>query len=536
MHRKTLLIGMAALCLAAVSATGTAPEIKPAPNAPLKLALVIASHMVLQREMAVPIWGAASPGERIVVEFAGQHKEVTADASGKWMAKLDPMVASAEPRELLVQSKIRDSKIMVSDVLVGEVWVGSGQSNMMNAVSLYVQGDPVLAAQVAAAPYPGLRLLLRADRDWPNAGGRWAVADVQSISIFSAQFFAFGVRLHQELGVPVGLMLGAVGGTPSGFWLSEEAYRCDASCQEVASKAAAVYSPEKAWKQYQQQLAQWERAVEVAKAKGATRMPRKPDEPVKPGECYGKIGHFYEPFIRALQPLAIRGVLWDQGEGGTAIEGVDQFTLMGALIRGWRKEWGQGDFPFIYVQKPNGGGCAWDDQNPVTNQAQKFEPLPAAVPEDGDAVEASIRIMRYPGAAMTISSDLGPGIHPVNKSGYAHRDVDVALAVAYGRKLEYYGPLYQSHRVEGGKIRVAFTHVGQGLAFKHGDQLQGFAVAGADKVFRWADATIDGDSVVVSSAAVANPLHVRYAWSVKRPWANLFNKDGFPAIPFRTDE
>jgi sialate O-acetylesterase len=236
-------------------------------------------------------------------------------------------------------------------------------------------------------------------------------------------------------------------------------------------------------------------------------------------------------------PFGIRGVLWDQGESGTAVFGVDQYTLMGALIRGWRKEWGQGDFPFLYVQKPSGEGCAWDPEDPVTNKANKFAPLPAAVPATASGVyrETHVRIAQYPGTAMVISTDLGSGIHPTNKSGYGSRAARVALGMVYGRKIEYYGPVYASHKVEGNKVRVSFTHVGAGLAFKHGDKLQGFAVAGEDKVFHWADAVIDGDTVVVTSDKVAKPVAVRYAWADKHPWANLFNKDGLPAQTFRTD-
>ena len=490
-------------------------------SAEVKLPPVISSHMVLQRDMAVPVWGTAAPNEKVTVKFRDQQKETVADGKGNWLVKLDPLKAGG-PDVLTVNS------VKLDDVLVGEVWVGSGQSNMQMGSRSYVQGDSVLAANVLAAPYPKIRLV--------RIKTAWAVADKDSLPSFSALLFSFGLRLQKELDVPVGLMVGAVGGTPSGFWLSEEAYRADAACKDVAAKAAATYSPEKAQQAYEQQVAKWEKDVAAAKAKGEARLPRKPSAPVKPGECSGKIGNLYQAHVRPFQPFGIRGVLWDQGESGTAIQDIDQCTLMGALIRGWRQEWGQGDFPFIYIQKPSGNGCAWDVTNPVTTQAQKFEPLPATVPNDGGYVETHIRIMQYPNTAMAISSDLGPNTHPSNKSGYGHRAADVALGMVYGRKIEYYGPLYQSHSVEEGRIRVKFSHVGKGLAFKNGDKLQGFAVAGADKVFHWADAAIDGDAVVVGSAAVPKPVAVRYAWANKRTWANLFNQDGLPAVTFRTDD
>jgi sialate O-acetylesterase len=331
-------------------------------------------------------------------------------------------------------------------------------------------------------------------------------------------------------------MVGAVGGTPSGYWLSAEQLAADEPCQALIKKYAATFNMDEAQKKYEAELAKWEQ--DDAKAKqDKTRPPRKPNPPVKPGEATGnKVGCLYAAHVQPFIPYAIRGVVWDQGESGTALNGVDQYTLMGGLIRGWRKEWNQGEFPFIYIQKPSGGGCAWDNANPVTNKGEKFEPLPAKVPADGQYVETHIKIMNYRNTAMAISSDLGPGVHPTNKSGYGHRAADVALGLVYGKKVEYYGPVFDSVKIDGNKARVSFKHVGRGLAFKNGDKLQGFAVAGVDKNFHWADATIDGDAVVLTCTEVSQPAFVRYAWANNRRWANLFNKDGLPAIPFRTDQ
>jgi sialate O-acetylesterase len=405
---------------------------------------------------------------------------------------------------------------------VGEVWIGSGQSNMDMPVNKYRNGDPVLATNAATA-YPHLRIIRSG---WKG----WEASTPDSNARFSALLFSFGVPLQKELNVPVGLMVGAVGGTPSGFWLTEDMYRSDPACKAAAAKFAETFSME-AQRQYTNALAQWE----LAAASAGTNPPARPVLAPTPPESTGKIGHLFEAHIRNYVPFAIRGVLWDQGESGTAIRGVDQYAVMGALIRGWRQLWGQGDFPFIYVQKPSGGGAAWDPSDPVTRLAEPFGALPPAPPADGRDRELHIRIMQYPRTAMAISSDLGPGIHPACKSGYGARAARVALGLAYGRPVEYYGPVYQSHAVEGGTIRIRFTHVGQGLAFRGGDKLQGFAVAGADRKFHWADAVIDGDTVVASSDKVPAPVAIRYAWSQKHRWANLFNKDGLPALPFRTD-
>jgi sialate O-acetylesterase len=517
---------------------------------------VISSHMVLQRDIPAPIWGKAAPDEKVTVELVSstgqgqaiQKKEVVSDAQGKWKVTLDPMQACAEPRTMIISDG--NDKKEITDVLVGEVWVGSGQSNMAGGGGGYEKGDSVLAANIAAGPYPHLRLI-KPDKPWMEA-------TPDNIRAFSALLFSFGLPVHKELKVPMGLMVGAVGGTPSGYWLSQEAYESDTACKAMVEEYAKTYNYEEAVKKHEANLEKWKKEVEEAKAvtNSVQKIPKQPEKPLKAGECRNKVGHLYEKNIRPYIPYAIRGVLWDQGESGTAIQGVDQYTLMGALIKGWRNEWGQPpaqnsgapgrDFAFIYVQKPSGGGCAWDYADAVTCKADKFEKLPASVPMDGEYRENHVRIMRYPNTFMATSSDLGPGVHPVNKSGYGARSARVALGGVYGKPVEIYGPVYKSHKIDGKKVVISFDHVGKGLVFKNGDQLQGFAVsgedvssskspAGAKGKFVWADAVIDGNTVVVSSETVTNPVAVRYAWAGQHKWANLFNKDGLPALPFRTD-
>jgi sialate O-acetylesterase len=354
---------------------------------------------------------------------------------------------------------------------------------------------------------------------------------------FSALLFAFGSRLQTELKVPVGLMVGAVGGTPSGYWLTEEMYRSDAACQAQVKEFAATYDFEAATKGYERVLAAFKAQEEKAKQGGPKVVGRAPVPPGQPGECAGEIGHLYKKHILPYVPYAIRGVWWDQGESGTAITGVDQYRAMGALIKGWRQAWGL-EFPFLYTQKASGGGTAWDLENPTTKLASPFAPLPANPPATADGIrrEVHVKIQEYPKTAMVTSTDLGSGTHPFNKTGYAERALRVALGFVYGQPIETCGPVYASHTIEGSKVRVKFTHLGQGLATRHSDKLQGFMIAGADKKFVWADAVIEGDSVLVSSPAVAQPAAVRYAWSNFPAWANLFNKDGLPALTFRTDD
>ncbi|MFT7302893.1 MAG: sialate O-acetylesterase [Akkermansiaceae bacterium] len=358
----------------------------------------------------------------------------------------------------------------------------------------------------------------------------------------SCQFlFAYGESLHRELDVPVGLILGAVGGTPSGAWLSQEAYDGSDACKKSLAEFSKNFDADGAQKAYEAKLAVWEKRVAEAKAKGEKAKGRKPGPPAKPGQMTrGGVGNLYERFIRPVVGYGIRGVLWDQGELGTAITGVDQYSVMGALISGWRKEWGQGEFPFIYVQKQSGGGPAFSpkDENQITREADPYQVPPASVPKVGDGARRLefIRIMDYPSAHMVSAADLGSGVHPINKWGYGNRAARVAFAMVYGKDLLSHGPRYRSHKVEGDKIRVQFTHLGGGLVRVGGEALTGFAIAGEDKKFVWADAVIDGGSVVLSAEGISKPVAVRFACSKKRNWANLFNKDGLPALAFRRDQ
>ena len=493
--------------------------------AEVKLPAVISDHMVLQRDMAAPIWGTAAAGEEIEVAIAGQTKKTAAGADGKWVVRLDPLQVG-EGLTLTIQGT---NKIEVRDVMVGEVWLGSGQSNMAGPVRTFKGNDPGLQQTLAAAPYPKIRLLRSGLQGWVEA-------TPANVDAFSAILFAFGSRLQAELKVPVGLIVGAVGGTPSGYWLTEEMYRSDEACQAQVKDFAIKYDFAAEMKAYERYMAAWKASAEKAK-QGGKPAGREPAMPKQPGECIGEMGHLYKAHVQPYAPYGIRGVLWDQGEGGTGITGVDQYHAMGALIKGWRKAWQQ-DFPFVYVQKPSGGGTAWDLTNPTTKEASPFTAPPPVVPRDVDGVarEVHLKIQQHPQTAMVISTDLGGMTHPTNKSGYGDRAKQVALGFVYGQKVEFSGPLYASHAIEGNKVRIKFTHVGQGLAARHIDKLQGFVIAGEDKKFVWADAVIEGENVIVSSPAVTAPAAVRYAWSSNAPWTNLFNNDGLPAQTFRTDD
>ena len=460
--------------------------------AKLTVGKMFSDNMVLQREMPVPVWGTADAGDKVTVEFAGQKKVATADADGKWSVKLDALKTSDKPAEMKVSTSSSDDAVTFANVLVGEVWIGSGQSNMAGGTGGYARNDEVLASMAKGGPYPTLRL-------YQNG---WKVADETTANRFSALHFAFGRSLHEKLGVPVGLMVGAAGGTPSGRWLSEEMAKADPAL------------------------------VKMLKEKGGYDLLAK-----EPAERKFRIGDLYMRFIEPMRPYAIRGVLWDQGESKTQLPGVDQITTMNALIRDWRKAWGQGDFPFLHVQKPSGEGCAWDPKDPMNLRAVPFAKLPNHHNNRPNSMKYEldhIKMGTLKNAPLVTASDLAPGIHPQTKSSYGKRACQVALGAVYGQDVAICGPVYKSHKIEGKTIRVEFDHVGKGLAWRHGENLQGFEIAGEDGKLVWADAKIDGNSVIVSSPDVEKPVTVQYAFSRRHSFANLFNKDGLPALMFTT--
>lgn len=506
----------------------------PAVEADVKVLPPIGSHMVLQRDRPIPINGTAARDEEVTVEFAGQKKTAKADDKGKWSVTLAPLPASKQPATLVARGSA-GSTATIDDILVGDVWFGSGQSNMAFSIDHCEAEvkDPEQRDKVLAAIVAGTHPMVRLHRG--NAG--WAISGPDVNRGFSALMLSFGVALQRDIDVPVGLSVAAIGARPVTAFLSRQQFEADPAC--VAAQERARTSPEHAPSKAKrdQVLADWEEAVRQARAAG-TPEPRKPPLPMVHGELEGP---FWSSAISHVQGMAIRGVVWDQGESGSGLPWVDQYTTMGALIRGWRAELGQGEFPFLTIQKPNGGGCAWDPADPVTRYAAPFGPLPKNVPQAAIGAfniprEQHLRLREYPNTFLVTSTDLGGGTHPIDKSSYGARAARVALGAVYGRPIEIYGPIYKSHAIDGGKVRVSFSHVGKGLDCRHAEALQGFAVAGADRVFHWAEAVIDGDTVVVSSGQVPEPVAVRYAWAGDFPWANLFNKDGLPTLSFRTDD
>ncbi len=473
-------------------------------RADVKLPALIADGMVLQQGIQIPLWGWADEGETVTVEF--QTQKVTATAKdGRWLLRLQPLKAGG-PFTLTISGK---NKLELKDVLVGEVWLCSGQSNMAFRLNQTDNAE----AEIASAKYPQLRLfsIPRAEVDAPaqDVKGSWKECGPETAGAFSAVGYFFGRELHKARNVPVGLINNAVGGSPAESWMTAEVLKGDAEYQQFF----ATY--DKQMERYETALAKYREQAAQAKAEGK-ELPATVRAPGKPWLPAG----LYNGLIAPLLPYAIKGALWYQGESN-ATRAYQYRRLFPDMIRNWRAAWGQGDFPFLFVQL-----AAFGPNAPKLGESDWAELREAQ----------TLTLTASPKTGMALAIDVGTinDIHPRNKQPVGARLALAARAVAYSEKLVYSGPQYASMKVKGVRVELSFNHTGGGLLAREG-ALKGFLVAGADKVWHAATAEIKGKRVVVTSAEVATPVAVRYAWA-KYPDCNLYNKEGLPAVPFRTDD
>ena len=440
--------------------------------AAVTLPAVFDDNMVLQRGQSVPVWGRAAPGEEVSVSIAGQTKTTKADDGGCWKLTLDEL-KTGEPLTMTVKGS-SGSAIIFQNVLVGEVWLCSGQSNMVWGLAASENGQEA----AAKADHPRIRLFYVPETKTlapaKNVDAAWHLCTPQAVDAlgrgsFSALAYYFGRCLNEELDVPVGLIQAAWGGTPAEFWTSRAALDADPALKPLIYKADS--------------------------------------------------SSLYNGMIAPLAPFAIRGAIWYQGESNVA-RAHQYRTLFPALIADWRGAWGQGDFPFGFVQL---APFRYGGQNPE------------CCAELRDAQLFTLKTVANTGMAVTTDIGNVADIHPRNKLDAGKRLALWALATVYGRDVVYSGPIYKSMTVEGNKIRLAFEHLGGGLIASDGQPLRDFVIAGEDRKFVPAAAEIDGDTIVVHAEEVARPAAVRFAWRDDAA-PNLANKAGLPASPFKTDQ
>lgn len=465
--------------------------------------------------MPVPIWGTTAPGEIVDVSLGAQHVTATADGDGRWVAHLAPLDAGG-PFELEVKT---GKTITLHDVMVGEVWLASGQSNM--AFELSRTDDA--AAAIAASGNPQLRMFTVShdvsDKPERDVGGRWDVASPETSPPFSAVAYHTARELQEKLQVPVGVIHASWPGTPIEAWMSHASLTSDPSFQSIFDDwAAKVKANADAIAAYEPMWLAWRAEADAARAMHQP-FPEEPlgvDGPEGPRHPYYP-SNTYNAMIAPVVPYAIRGFLWYQGEANRD-RAAQYAKLFPTMINAFRVAWGEKDAPFLFVQLAGYGST----------------PAEPSESSNAELREAQASALSLPKTAMAVTIDIGDSkdVHPKNKRDVGHRLALAARGVAYGETLVYSGPVHDKVTVEGSALRVHFQWAGSGLVAKGGGALTGFAVAGADGHFVWADAVIDGDSVVVKSAAVPAPKSVRYAWG-NTPACNLWNADGLPASPFR---
>lgn len=471
-------------------------------------------HAVLQRAKPILVWGEADPHERVTVEFKHQTRSTKSDAEGRWRVSLEPMAASAEPAQLVATGK---NAVTVKDVLVGEVWLCSGQSNM----NFNVRQARDAAREMAEAHHPLIRHLLikSAVSEYPMniADGEWAVCSPARAGEFTAVGYFFARELQRDLGVPIGIVKATLGGSPIEAWISGEALTGDPAFAVVAERWNRISADFiRRTIEHQRQLADWLVRRDATMASGGGFSEPRPSRVPARGDR-NMPGGLYNGFIHPLRHMALAGFLWYQGEGN-AERASEYNRLFSTMIRQWRREFQQDDLPFVFAQLPN-----------------------YAPPKDPDGEEwawlrsaqASVAA-ELPRVSMAVTIDLGDPteLHPTNKQAVGHRLAMMALRDVHGRDVAASGPVYTKAQREGSSLRLHFTHAA-GLRFG-GDATRLFEVAGVDRMFVPAKATIEGETVVVSAAGVDRPVAVRYNWK-NSPGGSLFNDAALPAAPFRTD-
>ncbi|HEX8371238.1 MAG TPA: sialate O-acetylesterase [Chthoniobacterales bacterium] len=487
---------------------------------------LFSNNAILQRDKPIPVWGTADAGEKVTVTFTGKTAAATADATGKWRVELPALPANATPADLVIKGK---NTLTFTNVLVGEVWLASGQSNMEQTIKETYDAALDIPGSVQ---FPMIRHI-RTDSKVSSTPmttntAQWKVPGPATTGDFTAIGYHFALTLYKNLNVPVGIINSTRGASNIRGWMDPVALKSDTTISDIAAgwvdnraKAEAKYPELKA--KLDAEVAKWEADKAAAEAAGKPFPARKPDEgwggfaggPNDQGMPSG----LYNGMIHPVVPYALRGVIWYQGEANNGQHnGYDR--LFQALINGWRKQFGQGDFPFYWCHLAAHG-------SPLGTKMAYFR-------------EAQSKALVLPNTGQALPIDVGDSgnIHPGRKQEVGRRLARVALNRTYNQKMIDSGPIFKAAVREGAGYRVTFTE----SALQHrlvlmNDKLRGFELAAADQIFKPALAELSQDrtSILVTSPDVLEPVAVRYAWR-DFPQADLYNREGLPAVPFRSDD
>ena len=487
---------------------------------------IIGNNMVLQQNHKNPIWGWGNPGELIQVQIANQNHRVEVGPQGYWKVFLDPMPASAAPKVMTIQGS---SELKFENILVGEVWLCSGQSNMGWALGNSDDSD----LEIMTANYPHLRLIsvpqVGTQEAQTDFDGKWEYTTPEVAKNFSAVGYLFGRRLHLILGIPIGLIDNAWGGSACEAWIPRDRINklpVAKPYMDQWRETEKTFDYDKLLASYQEKLEVWKKQAEIARKEGKPQPGGRPRTPRNLMTGQHRPANLYNGILNPIIGYGIKGAIWYQGESngkrGHAYREV--FPLM---IQSWRDAWKQGDFSFYWVQLAD---FMKEALEPPTEQTW---------PELREAQTFTLDKLKNVGEAVIIDVGEGRDIHPRNKQMVANRLVRHALAKDYKMDIPHQSPRYQSMETKGNKIVLSFQHVGQGLYCFDIREPMGFAICGEDQRFVWAQARLVGkDKVEVWAEGIENPIAARYAWA-DNPVCNLYRKDGsitLPVTPFRTDD
>ncbi|WP_430934357.1 sialate O-acetylesterase [Saccharicrinis sp. 156] len=442
-------------------------------TAQTKIAHIFTNHMVLQRNTQVAVWGTDKPHAKVVIKAGwGEKVSVETNKQGKWKTFIQTIGAGG-PYELSIKGS---SKVEFKDILLGEVWVCSGQSNMSMSLEGNM-GQPVYGSQktILNSNNDNIRLYTveRNTSAEPRevCNGEWVVSEPHTAKDFSAVAYFFGRLLNEKLNVPIGLIHSSWGGTPAQAWTPEETLR--AGFKEFYNQA------------------------------------------IMPKQESKKNARLFNAMINPIIPYTIKGTIWYQGEGNRF--NAEQYSrLFPAMINSWRNRWGQGDFPFYFVQIASFGP---GKEHWVELQESQLKTM-LTVEKTG----------------MVVTNDIGQEncIHPPKKREVGERLAYWALSKDYGcMGIQFSGPVYKSMELKEGKAYLHFDYAPLGVTNME-KPLNDFEIAGADKVYKTAQAKIIKGQLEVWSDEIMEPVHVRYGWKCYFE-PSLFNTAGLPASGFRTE-
>lgn len=465
----------------------------------LRLGPLFRDHAVIQRDIPLPIWGWATPGKTIQIEFSKDRIEVETGADGTWRATLPAQAVNAEPATLRVKSD--DEEVILQDILVGDVWLCSGQSNMEWRVDQSHNAE----AEIAAANFPQIRQIrvpkIPSEIPLDNFDAPWVPCMPDTASKFSAVAYYFARDIHLNLHVPIGLINASWGGKMIEVFMSPESLEKDPHAADV----------ERRW---QTELASLPKKIAAYEQDQKSGSPTKRMHPQTVVEQH-RPSCLYQSMLHPLIPYGIRGMLWYQGEHNIS-RGDEYRSLFASFITDLRQKFGLGDFPFYFVQLAN-------FEAPLDKSREGYSKLR----------ESQRHTLALPNVGMAVTIDIGTpdNVHPGNKQDVGARLARLAKSRTYDLDVVDSGPQVHSIAQDGQKLRISFDHTDGGLVVTQNPP-HGFEIAGADGVFHPATVEIIGSEITLQSEAVPAPKAVRYGWG-NAPQAVLFNGESLPASPFQ---